>query len=99
MESCAKMMAMLNIFDAIQTDGWCDPRELDHSWWRDRCRLRQLHAPRREVQTIEEDVYEPYLIKIGFLERTPRGRVVTEHCLRHLGHPVPEEKQVSCFEK
>lgn len=49
-------------------------------------------ATSEEVQTIE-DVYEPYLIKIGFLERTPRGRVVTEHCLRHLGHPVPSEKQ------
>jgi Holliday junction DNA helicase RuvB len=40
-----------------------------------------------EVQTIE-DVYEPYLMKLGFLERTPRGRMVTEACLRHLGHPV-----------
>ena len=42
-------------------------------------------ATSEEVQTIE-DVYEPYLIKIGFLERTPRGRMVTEHALRHLGH-------------
>lgn len=49
-------------------------------------------ATSEEVQTIE-DVYEPYLIKIGFLERTPRGRVVTEHCLRHLGHAVPENYQ------
>lgn len=49
-------------------------------------------ATSEEVQTIE-DVYEPYLIKIGFLERTPRGRMVTEHCLRHLGHPVPEDRQ------
>ncbi len=32
-----------------------------------------------------EDVYEPYLIQIGFLNRTPRGRVVTEHAYRHLG--------------
>ena len=32
-----------------------------------------------------EDVYEPYLIKNGFLNRTPRGRVVTEHAYYHLG--------------
>lgn len=32
-----------------------------------------------------EDVYEPYLIKNGFINRTPRGRVVTEHCMKHLG--------------
>lgn len=32
-----------------------------------------------------EDVYEPYLIKNGFINRTPRGRVVTEYCYRHFG--------------
>lgn len=37
-----------------------------------------------------EDVYEPYLLKNGFIQRTPRGRVVTELSYRHLGIPVPE---------
>lgn len=32
-----------------------------------------------------EEVYEPYLIKNGFINRTPRGRIVTEHCHRHFG--------------
>ena len=32
-----------------------------------------------------EDVYEPYLIKNGFINRTPRGRVVTELAYHHLG--------------
>ncbi len=32
-----------------------------------------------------EDVYEPYLLKNGFIQRTPRGRIVTEHAYRHLG--------------
>lgn len=32
-----------------------------------------------------EDVYEPYLIKNGFINRTPRGRIVTENCYRHFG--------------
>ncbi len=37
-----------------------------------------------ESQTIE-DVYEPYLLQIGFLQRTPRGRVVTESVYDHFG--------------
>lgn len=41
-----------------------------------------------ESQTIE-DVYEPYLLQIGFLQRTPRGRTVTAAAYRHLGLPVP----------
>lgn len=41
-------------------------------------------ATSEEVETIE-DVYEPYLIQIGFLERTPRGRKVTDAGFRHLG--------------
>jgi len=49
-------------------------------------------ATSEEVETIE-DVYEPFLIQLGFLTRTPRGRMVTEHGYKHLGYPVPEEKQ------
>jgi Holliday junction DNA helicase RuvB len=41
-----------------------------------------------ESQTIE-DVYEPYLMQIGFLQRTPRGRILTQSAYRHLGLPVP----------
>ncbi len=41
-----------------------------------------------EADTIE-DVYEPYLIQIGFLQRTPRGRVATEAAAAHLGLPYP----------
>ena len=36
-----------------------------------------------------EDVYEPYLIQHGFLNRTPRGRVATEHAYHHLGMEFP----------
>lgn len=42
-----------------------------------------------ESQTIE-DVYEPYLLQIGFLQRTPRGRMVTEAVYRHFEMEVPE---------
>lgn len=41
-----------------------------------------------EPHTIE-DVYEPYLLQIGFLQRTPRGRVVTEKVYRHFHLEVP----------
>lgn len=41
-----------------------------------------------ESETIE-DVYEPYLLQIGFLQRTPRGRVVTPAVYRHFGMEVP----------
>ena len=43
-----------------------------------------------ESQTIE-DVYEPYLLQIGFLKRTPRGRVVTHHAYCHLGFEPPRD--------
>ena len=36
-----------------------------------------------------EDVYEPYLLKNGFLNRTPRGRMVTENAYHHLGLEIP----------
>ena len=45
--------------------------------------------------TIEE-VYEPFLIKEGFLQRTPRGREVTPLAYKHLGR-LPNAKQGSLF--
>ncbi|MCD6421726.1 Holliday junction branch migration DNA helicase RuvB, partial [bacterium] len=41
-----------------------------------------------EVDTLV-DVVEPYLLKIGFLTRTPRGRRVTKKAYQHLGYPLP----------
>jgi len=35
-------------------------------------------------------VYEPYLIQLGFLARTTRGRVATMHAYEHMGIPYPE---------
>ena len=48
-----------------------------------------------EADTIE-DVYEPYLIQIGFLDRTPRGRVATERAYRHFGF-TPADPQKRLF--
>jgi holliday junction DNA helicase RuvB len=44
-----------------------------------------------------EDVYEPFLIKAGFLVRTPRGRAVTAAACRHLGHPPPKAASPDLF--
>jgi Holliday junction DNA helicase subunit RuvB len=43
-----------------------------------------------EAETIE-DVYEPYLMQIGFLQRTPRGRVVTRRVYEHFNLEVPDD--------
>ena len=39
------------------------------------------------------DVYEPYLIMRGFLQRTPRGRIVTSSGMRHCGFDVPPARE------
>ncbi|MFC2051472.1 Holliday junction branch migration DNA helicase RuvB [Chloroflexota bacterium] len=44
-----------------------------------------------EADTIM-DVYEPYLLQLGFLERTPRGRLATQRAYQHLGLPYNKEK-------
>ena len=49
--------------------------------------LETLAASISEDAGTLEDVYEPYLLKNGFIQRTPRGRVVTELAYQHLGIP------------
>ncbi len=49
-------------------------------------------ATNEEAETIEE-VYEPFLLQLGFLSRTARGRVVTERGYQHLGVAVPASQQ------
>jgi holliday junction DNA helicase RuvB len=49
--------------------------------------LSTLSAAVGEDTGTIEDVYEPYLLQIGFLQRTPRGRIATEAAYRHLGLP------------
>lgn len=49
-------------------------------------------ATHEEEATIEE-VHEPYLIQLGMLERTPRGRQATKKAYDHLGYDYPQDKQ------
>ena len=51
--------------------------------------LSTLSAAVGEEPDTIEDVVEPYLLQLGFLQRTPRGRVATERAYRHLGATVP----------
>lgn len=51
--------------------------------------LETIAAAIGEEAVTIEDVYEPYLMQIGFLSRTPRGRVVTHAAYLHLGLVPP----------
>ena len=51
--------------------------------------LETLAATIGEESVTLEDVYEPYLMQLGFLTRTPRGRCVTRKAYEHLHLPAP----------
>ena len=51
-----------------------------------------------DVSTIE-DVYEPYLMQIGFLNRTPRGRIVTSSCYKHFNLDKTDDGQQTMIEE
>lgn len=53
--------------------------------------LDTIAATIGEERDTIEDVYEPYLLQIGFLQRTPRGRIVTDLVYRHFHLEVPSE--------
>ena len=53
--------------------------------------LETLAAAISEESDTIEDVYEPYLLQLGFINRTPRGRIVTRAAYEHLGIPYMEE--------
>jgi Holliday junction DNA helicase RuvB len=52
--------------------------------------LNTIAALTGDEATTIEDFYEPYLLQIGFIERTPRGRRVTAKAYKHLGKSAPE---------
>ena len=52
--------------------------------------LETLAAATGEEATTIEDVYEPYLIQLGYISRTPRGRIVLAPAYEHLGKVMPE---------
>ena len=64
--------------------------------------METLAATIGEEAVTLEDVYEPYLMQIGFLYRTPRGRCVTKLAYEHLGLPYrkndPAGNQMNLFD-
>ena len=64
--------------------------------------LDTLAATIGEESDTIEDVYEPYLMQIGFIHRTPRGRVVTKRAYDHFGIPYAQEnsaENISMFDE
>ncbi|MFP7201705.1 Holliday junction branch migration DNA helicase RuvB [Lysinibacillus halotolerans] len=53
--------------------------------------LDTLAASIGEERLTIEDVYEPFLMQIGFIQRTPRGRVASQLAYEHFGHTYPEQ--------
>ena len=62
--------------------------------------LETLASAIGEEAVTLEDVCEPYLMQLGFISRTPRGRCATSLAYRHMGYNIPAEKsgQISMFE-
>ena len=52
--------------------------------------VETIAAALSEPRDAIEDIIEPYLIQLGFLQRTPRGRLLTPHAFRHLGIKEPK---------
>lgn len=57
--------------------------------------LKTVAAAIAEEESAIEEVHEPYLMRLGLLERTPRGRQVTAKAYEHLSIPIPEHLQTT----
>ncbi len=67
-----------------------DHDELDCQYGGGPVGLDTLAASTGEDANTIEDVYEPYLLQLGFIQRTPRGRICTSLVYDHLGRAKPE---------
>lgn len=52
--------------------------------------VETMAAALSEPRDAIEDIIEPYLIQCGYLQRTPRGRLLTSHAFKHLGLAEPK---------
>ncbi|MER2535244.1 MAG: Holliday junction DNA helicase RuvB C-terminal domain-containing protein, partial [Rhizobiaceae bacterium] len=63
--------------------------------------IETIAAALSEPRDAIEDIIEPYLIQQGFIQRTPRGRVLTGNAWRHLGLEAPQDltrQQINLFQ-
>ncbi|TMJ43842.1 MAG: Holliday junction branch migration DNA helicase RuvB, partial [Alphaproteobacteria bacterium] len=56
--------------------------------------VETIAASLSEARDAIEEVIEPFLIQLGFVNRTPRGRLLTPHAFRHLGLAVPQRPEI-----
>ena len=64
--------------------------------------IETIAAALSEPRDAIEEIVEPYLIQQGFVQRTPRGRVLTANALRHLGLEPPRDLsqlQITLFQE
>jgi Holliday junction DNA helicase RuvB len=54
-----------------------------------------IAASLSEARDAIEDIVEPFLLQLGFLNRTPRGRLLTPHAFKHLGLTVPQRPEIT----
>ena len=54
-----------------------------------------IAASLSESRDALEDIVEPYLLQLGFLNRTPRGRLLTPHAFQHLGLMIPQRPEIT----
>jgi holliday junction DNA helicase RuvB len=61
--------------------------------------VETMAAALSEPRDAIEDIIEPFLIQCGYLQRTPRGRLLTSHAFRHLGlaEPARDPSQIGLF--
>jgi Holliday junction DNA helicase RuvB len=59
--------------------------------------IETIAAALSEPRDAIEDIIEPYLIQKGFVQRTPRGRILTPHAFKHLGIPEPTHETAAQF--
>jgi Holliday junction DNA helicase RuvB len=57
--------------------------------------VETIAASLSEARDAIEEVIEPFLIQLGFVNRTPRGRLLTQHAFRHLGLAVPQRPEIT----
>jgi Holliday junction DNA helicase RuvB len=54
-----------------------------------------IAASLSEARDAVEEIIEPFLLQLGFINRTPRGRLLTPHAFRHLGLAVPQRPEIT----
>lgn len=94
-ELCRKAFAIMEI-DELGLD-WVDRQILEtiiDKFNGGPVGLNTIAASTGEEMETVEDVYEPYLMQLGFIDRSPRGRIATDRAYEHLGRKRPNQKKL-----